>query len=62
MKNELTAELFATLHDLTGSVATIDEDGPDGLVGVWVDDEIIGSGECTSEALEDAIHTARGWS
>lgn len=39
----------------------IELDGPEGLVGVWSDDDVIGCGESVSEALSDAILTVRGW-
>jgi hypothetical protein len=57
----MTAALFADLYTITGSTATL-QPGPAGGFGVLVDDDVIGFGETESEALEDAIATARGWS
>jgi hypothetical protein len=55
------SDLFETLYALTGSKAFLDLD-PEGMLwGVFVDDDIIGSGESETEALEDAIRTARAW-
>ena len=56
----MISALFADLYALTGSTATL-QPGPGGGFGVLVDDDVIGAGETESEALEDAIATARGW-
>lgn len=59
--HEPTAQLFATLYELTGSAAMLDHNDEVEQVGVWVDGDLIGSGDSEVEALEDAIATARRW-
>jgi hypothetical protein len=62
--NEVLSGLFADLYKLTGYTAIVEFDDDVGLFGVQLEDEyrdIIGAGACESEALEDAIRTARCW-
>lgn len=61
MSNE--AELMQQLVDLVDYdlCPRIELDGPGGVVGIWSDDDIIGTGASTSEAIADAILTVRGW-
>lgn len=62
---ETERDLYESLRALLPSTSTVfvelteDEDLPQ--FGVWVDDDIIGSGDSPSEALEEAIATARKW-
>lgn len=64
--NNAANDLFETLRDLIASTSSVmvesPESSPQGnLWSVWVDGEIIGAGDCRSEALADAVKTAQGW-
>lgn len=62
--SEHVTSYLETLELLTGeSVELVDgSHAPGGEWSVWLDDDIIGTGEDAGEAIADAVSTVRLWS
>jgi hypothetical protein len=56
-----TADSFALLDFAPGAYLQEEPSGAPMPFAVWLDDEIIGAGECPSEAIEEARRTTRSW-
>lgn len=61
----ISSGLFYDLHQLTGSTAFVEYCEDVEQFGVWLegadDLELVGTGDTETDALEDAICTARVW-
>ncbi len=63
----VAVELLSLLVDLTGGTICVEWEPETNQFGVWLSDvdgdgpDLIGSGDCTSEALADALTTVRRW-
>jgi hypothetical protein len=59
------SQIRALIHDLTGERIDVAFEREVGQYGAWLggcsEGELIGSGDCESEALEDALRTVRMW-